>query len=79
MSEQDYHYFASSVLNWTVNEDLEKCLRRQRLSDTKKESYQAAGCVVWRVPLHVDAHYSILDYAPQVEGSEVVARIKYKP
>lgn len=75
---KDYHYFASSILSWTVDEDLLKCLEKQKRADrSKTRTYQATNCKVYKVPLPVKAHYSISDYVPEVEGIEFIATITY--
>jgi len=57
----NYHYYASSVAEWRVDNDLEKLIKTM-----KKDRY---GFIVWIVPANIEAHYQIQEYAPQVPGS----------
>lgn len=76
--KQQYHYFATSCLHWNTDEDLLKCLEKQKRKDQNKSSpYQATMCAVYKVPLPIDADYEIDNYAPVVEGVELVAKINY--
>jgi len=78
MKNKKHHYFASSALNWTTNESLEKCLQQQRRADTAKGNlYKIETCAVYKVPLPADAHYSIDNYIPKVEGVELIDRVVY--
>jgi len=78
MSEKQYHFFASSCLHWTADDNLEKCLKRQRLVDQCKESsFKATSAVVWKVPVPVKTPYEIDEYTPQIEGVVVIDRVTY--
>jgi hypothetical protein len=70
---EDFHYFSSSALHWRTDTNIIKLVNSQKRADRAKESsFKAAKFAVWRVPVHVDSNYEIDNYAPQVEGAEVL-------
>ena len=73
---QTFHWFASSLLNWSTHEDLLKCLERQKRLDRSGNNKMAA-CNVFKVPLPADATYEIEWYQPQVDGTQFIATITY--
>lgn len=75
---ENQHYFASCVFGWAVattrEEALEKCLNQFR-TDIKRivlnrQKEGSPGFYMWscKVPLPIEAHYSIDWFAPQVDG-----------
>ena len=82
MSKQDkpFHFFCSSFANWTTDDDLYKCLKRQRAVDVDgmKKNYQVKFCNVWKVPgTNKGTKYDIDNYAPQVEGVEFITKVEW--
>ncbi len=76
--KQQFHFYAVSCLNWNTNADLLKVLLAQRKADKPRGGgYQTGGCTVYKVPLPADAHYSIDNYVPEVDGIERIADITY--
>ena len=76
--KQQFHFYASSCVNWTTNKDLLKCLTQQRRRDKdKSQGYTTKGCSVFKVPLPPNAKYKINNYVPVVEGLELIAHITY--
>ena len=75
---KEYHFFCSSAINWTVDEDLFKCLQRQKKEDRRRNSPMKSDvCGVYKVPVPIDTHYKIMNYAPQVEGAELIDLVYY--
>lgn len=83
------HYFASSLLNWSVAATLPDVIRKQEGADeyrrrqdgTAKKPARApvlpAGYAIYRVPLPLEAPYDIREYRPDVEGVEFVDEVRY--
>ena len=65
----EYHYFLSSFDLWVVGGDLNLALKR-----FWKESI-SPHCAIYRVPLAVDADYSIAFYAPEVPGAQLIEEV----
>jgi len=72
MDKPDYHWFASSIANWSCNNSLTKCLNSQRRVDRADSRLKILGCNVYRVPGDSKQHYGINHYAPEVEGTECI-------
>lgn len=74
----EFHWFASSVLNWRAGYDLAEVLGDMRKLNRSSEvgrrkgakAEQHADVVIYRVPGPSTAAYKINNYAPQVEGVE---------
>jgi len=70
MSKQEaakHHYFASSLLEWRVDQDVTELVRKM---DRLKADGRGDEYLIYRVPLSIDADYLIENYAPLVEGTE---------
>lgn len=59
-NQRPFHFFASSIGRWQVDDDVEKLIR---LMKSDRLSFN-----LWKVPGAKDADYSIRQYAPYVEG-----------
>ncbi len=76
----EFHWFASSVLNWRVGYDLAEVLADMRKLNRSSEVGRRKGAkaethadvVIYRVPGPKDAGYKINNYAPVVDGVECV-------
>lgn len=76
--EGEYHWFASSALNWSTGRTREEVLKRQRKAD--KPGPMGIGCKacnLFKVPGPVSAEYEIREYRPQVPGTEFVEKVTY--
>lgn len=65
----DWHFFSTSAANWRTGNDLEEQIR----------FHKAAGYafLIYLIPCLETETYDIVDYAPQVDGSYIIA--KYVP
>jgi hypothetical protein len=78
MREQNFHFFASSAVNWRTNDNVKELIKTMdNLSEKNKYPY-----VLFYMPLPLDAEYKIDNYVPQVKekiylGSSDEARISY--
>ena len=73
---QGYHYFVSTALEWSVDEDLLEALSKNR----KRHGKNAKG-IAWaayKVPAPIDRDYEIRNYAPQFNGTKLVEMGTYK-
>jgi hypothetical protein len=74
-SEQEHHYFVSTFYGWAAKPDLWEALSALKktggVSGTAKKGTEY---LVYRVPGPHTAGYRISFYAPQVEGTEFIAR-----
>lgn len=68
--EDEYHWYVTSAANWVTENrfHLSKAIRTLRKLDGKDWDF-----AIWRVPGPADSEYEIDNYAPQVEGAEMVA------
>lgn len=64
------HFFASSFAEWRTGEHMEPLVR-------KMKGYGYEFAVIW-VPLPAEAHYSISNYVPEVEGCVLIAEYRKK-
>ena len=62
------HYYASSVAEWHVDNDLEKLIKFFKSEDFP--------FTISFVPLPIDADYEIRNYAPDVAGRVVIAKYR---
>ena len=74
---QKFHFFSSSFLYYHFDEDLLKCLERQKRSDRQDRRFKVKGCNVYKVPVPAGTEYKIEDFRPVVEGTEFIASIVY--
>jgi len=58
-TKQNYHYFASSFIEWRTSDDVRELVRTM---DELGDDYK-----IYRVPLPSDAKYKVWDYEPVVE------------
>ena len=67
---QPRHFFAASMREWRVDQDIERLIRRM-----KKERFPFS---LWYVPTAVEQDYDIERFTPQVEGSVLLTTIHPK-
>jgi hypothetical protein len=75
-----HHFFSSSILHWRTHSDLHTCLSKQYKADRQtniENTFKITSADVWRVPGPSDSSYPIENYAPDVEGAEFIATVKY--
>lgn len=73
MSEQ-YHFFATSAVNWTTDANLAECLRRQLAADrdAQRSLYGARAVYVYKVLLPAEAKYKITVNGPVLPDDQVI-------
>lgn len=76
-NKKDYHYFAASWNGWSVGEDLDALIAKQKKADTQGKRFRARSCNVYKVPLNIKSSYGIEDYKPNVPGVAFVKRVLY--
>lgn len=74
MKDNDFHFFASSAMEWRTNKDIRKLIKTM---DSFKQPY-----ALFYIPLPDDAEYKINNYVPQVKdkvylGSSDESKISY--
>jgi len=83
--QAEFHWYASSGLNWAVGTDileaLEKCKLRDigqsgKLSKSGKRDWEIEARV-FRVPGPVTREYKINNYVPVVDGLEYIETVSY--
>ena len=83
--QAEFHWYASSGLNWSVGTDileaLEKCKRRDidqagKLTKSGKRTWEI-DTKVYRVPGPVTREYKIDNYVPVVDGLEYIETVSY--
>jgi len=62
------HYYASSVAEWQVDNDLEKLIKFFKSEDFP--------FTIWFVPVPIDTDYKIENYGPVVDGRVVIAKYR---
>ena len=67
---QPRHFFAASMREWRVDQDIERLIRRM-----KKDKYAFS---LWYVPTAVEQDYDIEFYKPMVEGAVFLTTIHPK-
>jgi len=81
----EFHWYASSGLNWSVGKDileaLENCKRRDisqagKLTKSGKRTWEI-DAKVYRVPGPVTRSYKIDNYVPVVDGLEYIETVSY--
>ena len=60
MTKQPFHFYASSVGEWRVSDDIEALIKGMKRS--------GLDFAIWKVPGAKDSQYEIRNYAPVVEG-----------
>lgn len=68
MSEENGHWFASSVLNWRTGTDLRKVLNQLRRDDGAD-----MDVIIWWVPLPESANYDLRHYHPVNVGAKYIS------
>jgi formylmethanofuran dehydrogenase subunit E-like metal-binding protein len=63
---ENWHFFSTSVAYWRNGVDLE-----EQICFHKKQGYTF---LIYLVPCAVDTPYEVLEYAPQVSGSFIIAK-----
>jgi len=83
--QAEFHWYASSGLNWSVGKDileaLENCKRRDigqsgKLTKSGKRDWEIEA-KVYRVPGPVTRSYKIDNYVPVVDGLEYIETVSY--
>ena len=74
MKDNNFHFFASSFMEWRTNKDIRKLIKTM---DSFKQPY-----VLFYLPLSDDEEYKINNYVPQVKdkiylGSSDESKISY--
>lgn len=67
---QPRHFFAASLVEWRVDQDIERLIRRM-----KKSGWPFS---LWYVPTAVEQDYDIERSAPQVDGAVMLTTIHPK-
>lgn len=76
--ELGYHYFIGSCLHWNIGMKVHELITKQKKQDRNKKSmYQASTYALWRVPVPLSTDYRINNYAPEVEGAELIIKEDY--
>jgi hypothetical protein len=70
VNKLDGHYFASSVAEWRVSDDLEGLIKYFKSEDFP--------FVIWHIPLDIHADYKINGYVPDVYERTVIANYTKK-
>jgi len=70
---KQHHFFATTAYAWRTHADLYTALQRLHKSGGMSGNAKGAAYAVYKVPLPETAHYEIDFYAPQVEGTELIA------
>lgn len=65
-ADRNNHYFASSLGQWKVSEDLDELIKQMKAN--------GMSFVVYLVPLPLGADYEIRSYAPDAPGSVFIGR-----
>jgi len=77
-SEEDYHYFIVSCLYWNTGMKIHELIAKQKRKDRDKKSpYGASTYAVYRVPVSLSESYTITNYHPDVEGTELLFTEEY--
>jgi len=74
---KDHHYFVSTALNWSIDEDLFAALDKNRRMHGKKRT-GGTVYVAYRVPVPIAQDYQINNYRPVVDGVELLAEGVYE-
>lgn len=67
MHQQPRHFFAASMREWRVDQDIEHLIRTM-----KKAGFAFS---LWYVPVAVDQDYDIERFTPQVDGAVFLTTI----
>lgn len=70
MQPQPRHFFAASMREWRVDQDIERLIRRM-----KKSGFPFS---LWFVPTAVEQDYDIEHHAPMVDGAVFLTTIHPK-
>ena len=68
--QQPRHFFAASMREWRVDQDIERLIRRM-----KKDKYAFS---LWYVPTAIEQDYDIERFTPQVNGAVMLTTIHPK-
>ena len=68
--QQPRHFFAASMREWRVDQDIERLIRRM-----KKDKYAFS---LWYVPTAIEQDYDIERFTPQVHGAVFLTTIHPK-
>jgi hypothetical protein len=83
-NRQQIHFLTVSVYSWECNNDLETCLRKQRIAD--KDARGVRSFAVWSIPGDSSREYGIdpqmgpmeSDSMRQLEGAVYIGTIFHK-
>jgi hypothetical protein len=67
------HYFVTTALHWSADEDLFKALKKNR----KVHRKMSIEYFVYKVPVPISEPYTINGYRPEVKGVELIATGRY--
>lgn len=67
---QSRHFFAASLAEWRVDQDIERLIRRM-----KKGGFAFS---LWYVPTAIEQDYDVERFIPQVEGAVFLTTIHPK-
>lgn len=62
-TEQDHHWFATSILGWNVDTNIRECVNTRVKLDGKGHESK-----LYLVPCGIESAYEIYDSTPVVEG-----------
>ena len=64
--DDNFHFYASSALDWRCSQDLEKLIKEMRaLCKSKNHNFHFW---VFYIPAPIETPYEIISYQPQYEG-----------
>lgn len=69
------HFFLSNATDWVTDTNLPRGIERL----ARQSMGSSKGFNVFYVPVPPEAHYKILNYAPQVEGKRFIGSFDHKP
>lgn len=72
--KDQHHFFTSSCATWCVDDNLLRCIERQR----EEDEGVSKGCNVFKVPCDIDDDYEINLFQPQVEGTIFIDHVTYE-
>ena len=78
-SNPTVHYLAVSGIKHTKDLDLKNCIKRQKRIDWYgKSNPKAQYCLVYKIPLPIEAFYFVNGMEPVVEGFNLILTINYE-